>query len=446
MSLDWLALTALGGGLLATCWRYVKTMAWRLVSLVIVRAKLENEVGHALALYCWQRLRRSPFGEKRYATFRGFVRPAQRWQTIGYERVGSDATVFWRGWFPVTLSLFEGSSNVPNAPNGVHVTFLRGTFHLERLLIEAIDLYNGIKQESDGHPDRFCVEREFGDGPMRHRTRNDSLYSGKAPEEQRESLQPEWRLLQWRRDQVGEEKSSDPWGVLAFPPEIQDLVTELRHWKASEAWYRSRRIPWRRGVLLYGKPGTGKTSFARAVAQELDLPVVAFDLTSFGNPDFVRAWRRLVSRAPCMALLEDIDAVFDGRENRLGEEGGGLSFDCLLNCLSGIESADGVLVIVTTNRLECLDDALGVPDADGVSTRPGRIDRTVELPVLNADCRRRVAERILADCHVEIESIVMDGEGESGAQFVERCSRVALACYWDQAQRNGHKRVCVHDQ
>lgn len=77
-----------------------------------------------------------------------------------------------------------------------------------------------------------------------------------------------------------------------------------------------------------------------------------------------------------------------------------------------------------------IDEALGVPDGRGSSTRPGRVDRAVELKELDAACRRRLAERILEHCPDEIQRLVIEGEGDTGAQFQDRCAQVALARYW----------------
>jgi SpoVK/Ycf46/Vps4 family AAA+-type ATPase len=114
-----------------------------------------------------------------------------------------------------------------------------------------------------------------------------------------------------------------------------------------------------------------------------------------------------------------------------------LTFDALLNCLSGIESADGVFKVATTNNIGELDSALGVPSVgegqSTISTRPGRFDRALELPALDDSGRRKIAARILGDCPWCIGDIVAAGTGDTGAQFVERCSQAALAEHWQTA-------------
>ena len=426
------------GGLLAGFLAYAKTLVWRLVNLFVVRIKLEGKSGEAFLFYCWRNMKRVPLGERRYRAFRPFVRPVKRFLVVGYEDVNADQMVFWQGWKPVIVSYFSGKQGT-DPYDGTYVTFIRGMFEPDNLLSDAIDLFNKNSHDGcdNGSTSRFRVDRVAGPGSMRKMAsirmsgQDGSGQASTAPLEANEVYNPSWRLIKWHQQDIGAENPSDPWGAYAFPLEVEELIQEAKRWKESEEWYRSKKIPWRRGWLLYGPPGTGKTSLARAIAQELDLPVVVFDLVTFDNESFSSSWRNLMSKTPCMALLEDLDAVFKGRDNRLGEEGGGLSFDCLLNCLSGIESSDGVFTVVTTNRVEDLDEALGTPDAKtGVSTRPGRIDRAVQLGKLSEDCRRRLATRILSDCNWKIERVVSEGKGETGAQFQDRCAKIALDHFW----------------
>jgi len=152
------------------------------------------------------------------------------------------------------------------------------------------------------------------------------------------------------------------------------------------------------------------------------------------NAELIRYWRRMLGAAPCIALFADIDSVFEGRKGRLGEMGGGLTFDCFLNCLSGVEGCDGVFVMVTTNRPEMLDGALGTPRKEGesngtmISTRPGRIDRAIKIGPLDETCRTKLARRILGR---DDSGLVRAGDGDTGCQFVERCTQVAVREFWE---------------
>jgi len=213
-------------------------------------------------------------------------------------------------------------------------------------------------------------------------------------------------------------------GQQALDVTAQQTVEEARRWKTSEDWYKSRGIPWRRGWRFQGPPGTGKTSLVRALAEDLDLPVFVYDLATLFNNELQAAWQKMLASVPCIALIEDIDAVFDGRTNKAG---GHLTFDCLLNCLDGVERADGVLLIVTTNDPAKLDSALS--GASG-KDRPGRIDRVLEFGSLDEAGRRQLCQRILREWPENHDAVVQDGAGETGAQFQERCTQIALTNYW----------------
>lgn len=147
-----------------------------------------------------------------------------------------------------------------------------------------------------------------------------------------------------------------------------------------------------------------------------------------------------------MAVIEDIDAVFHGRTNVVGKEQQTLTFDCLLNCLDGIQKCDGLFVAITTNQLEQIDPALGCPDR-GLSSRPGRIDRTLHLGPLGFEERIKIASRILFD-RVDLQIRAVDqGAGDTVAQFQERCSRFALNSLWDRdASRKQRARKMIGSQ
>jgi SpoVK/Ycf46/Vps4 family AAA+-type ATPase len=70
-----------------------------------------------------------------------------------------------------------------------------------------------------------------------------------------------------------------------------------------------------------------------------------------------------------------------------------------------------------------------------ISTRPGRIDRALELPLLDKKCRFKIAERILDECPQYVAQIVADGDGDTGAQFQERCTQIALSEYWNRKEK-----------
>jgi hypothetical protein len=297
---------------------------------------------------------------------------------------------------------------------------VRGTFDFESFALAAFE--EDREEEANALGDRYRVHRLSGSLGLRPNQNNDDDDDTHGNEDM------PWNAVApigWRVEDFGAPRGRDPLAPLALTADQRRVVDEARFWAASAKWYADRGIPWRRGYLLYGSPGTGKTSFARALAEDIDLPVYLFDLASMTNTDLVKGWDRVLASTPCMVLLEDIDCVFDGRRNVAHADG--LTFDCLLNCLDGVDRAEGVMLAITTNHLDKVDVALGRPvNADEGCSRPGRIDRALEFLPLDESGRFKVALRIVAD-PATAEALVRAGAHETVAQFQERCFRVALA-------------------
>jgi SpoVK/Ycf46/Vps4 family AAA+-type ATPase len=87
--------------------------------------------------------------------------------------------------------------------------------------------------------------------------------------------------------------------------------------------------------------------------------------------------------------------------------------------------------MITTNRLECIDEAIGIPK-NGMSTRPGRIDRVVAVDVLPEECRREIAQHILDDWPEEVERVVRESDGYTGAQVTDLCIKLAEKKFWEK--------------
>jgi hypothetical protein len=441
MNMEWVGLSALFG-LIVGFWNHIREWLTRLRSYVIVTVVLDGELARAVSLYCWTKLRRSPFGDRRYAGIVCYVRPVKKYLAVAFEQIGGDRLVFWKGWKPLLYG--GGSHPIPQGQGSFNSTehffyrlsFLRGTWNTDKLLLEAVDLYNARRTNS-GTLDtpRFYVNRLFGKRPAMADDQNRMNRGSLEPSSNPPDLSlGDRRVLGWTTADIGPELyQGKPWHVLAYPANIMDHVEEARRWLSSRDWYQSRGIPWRLGWLLHSGPGTGKSSLVRAMAQELDLPIHVYDLTDMNNHQLSDYWRSSLNVAPLIVLLEDFDAIFKGRENRLGAQGGGLTYDCLLNVISGVESADGLFLIITTNNINDIDPAMGTHiDSHSTSSRPGRIDRVIQLPEhLSQEARYKVAYRILGECSVEtLDAIVERGQNKTGAQFQDMCTRQALKTYW----------------
>ncbi|XP_051870455.1 mitochondrial chaperone BCS1 isoform X2 [Pristis pectinata] len=150
----------------------------------------------------------------------------------------------------------------------------------------------------------------------------------------------------------------------------EKIIQDVKDFIGNPKWYTDRGIPYRRGYLLYGPPGCGKSSFITALAGELEYSICLLSLSDRSLTD--DRLNHLLSVAPqqSIILLEDVDAAFISRdlakENPTMYQGmGRLTFSGLLNALDGVASTEARLVFMTTNHLDRLDPAL---------IRPGRVD------------------------------------------------------------------------
>lgn len=169
---------------------------------------------------------------------------------------------------------------------------------------------------------------------------------------------PEWRPF-------GNPRRKRMLGSVILDEGISELILkDVKDFLQSGEWYHKRGIPYRRGYLLYGPPGSGKTSYIQALAGELDYNICILNLSENNLTD--DRLNHLMNHIPkrSILLLEDIDAAFNKRE-QAGEYQSGVTFSGLLNALDGVASAEESITFMTTNHPERLDPAL---------LRPGRID------------------------------------------------------------------------
>jgi SpoVK/Ycf46/Vps4 family AAA+-type ATPase len=136
---------------------------------------------------------------------------------------------------------------------------------------------------------------------------------------------------------------------------------------------------------------------------------------------------------------------------------GPLNFDTFLNCLDGVQRAEGVFTIITTNQLDKIDPALGQPrkKEDGtiefISTRPGRVDKAIELTYMELADKKRMAVKILGEYPDAMTKMMQylhthAKEQETPAQFQERCAQIALRYFWDEQQSESRQYVLdVHN-
>ncbi|XP_012340582.1 mitochondrial chaperone BCS1 [Apis florea] len=174
---------------------------------------------------------------------------------------------------------------------------------------------------------------------------------------------------EWR--QFGHPRRRRPLNSVVLDTGIAErIINDCREFIQNPSWYSDRGIPYRRGYLLYGPPGCGKSSFITALAGELEMGICVLNLSERGLTDDRLNHLLAVAPQQTIILLEDIDAAFTSREEnkeiKAAYDGlNRVTFSGLLNCLDGVASTEARILFMTTNYLERLDPAL---------VRPGRID------------------------------------------------------------------------
>ena len=230
-------------------------------------------------------------------------------------------------------------------------------------------------------------------------------------------------------------KFDDVAGLDEEKAEMKEIVEFLK--KPEKFTRMGARIP--KGVLLYGKPGTGKTLIAKAIAGEADVPFISMSGSEFiemfaglGASRVRKLFEKARKLAPCIVFIDEIDAIGSRRTSNSGAESeNNQTLNQLLVEMDGFSSEETIIVLAATNRPEMLDKAL---------LRPGRFDRQITIPVPDLKGRLEILkihakDKKLADS-VNLASIAEDTAGFTGAELENILNESAII-----ATKNKHEDI-----
>ena len=218
--------------------------------------------------------------------------------------------------------------------------------------------------------------------------------------------------------------------------EVVDFLKEPKKFQEMGA-----KIP--RGILLCGKPGTGKTLIAKAIAGEAGVPFISMSGSEFiemfaglGASRVRKLFEKAKKIAPCIIFIDEIDAIGARRTNASGAESeNNQTLNQLLVEMDGFDTNETVIVLAATNRPEMLDKAL---------LRPGRFDRQITIAAPDARGREEILKihgknkKFAND--IDLKNIAEDTAGFTGAELANVLNEAAIV-----ATINKHKKIQMSD-
>lgn len=234
-------------------------------------------------------------------------------------------------------------------------------------------------------------------------------------------------------------KFNDVAGLDEEKQEMLEIVQFLKEPKKFNEM--GAKIP--KGVLLYGKPGTGKTLIAKAIAGEANVPFISMSGSEFiemfaglGASRVRKLFEKARKVAPCIVFIDEIDAIGSRRSSGSGAETeNNQTLNQLLVEMDGFDTEETIIVLAATNRPEMLDTAL---------LRPGRFDRQITINVPDKRGREEILKihsknKKLAES-VKLETIAEDTAGLTGAELANILNEAAIL-----ATINEHEEIEQED-
>lgn len=238
-----------------------------------------------------------------------------------------------------------------------------------------------------------------------------------------EHSQPNHYLRAWATQSSGYMKYpanlGRSWDSIILPEEQKTrILNDVRGFFDNESIYLKLGIPYRRGMLLSGEPGTGKTTVVRGLQQELRIPLYVLNLSRLDDDSLIMALTEISSKK-ALVLFEDIDVCTNVLHKRgKSTDSTKLTLAGFLNAIDGVQSPSGTYFIFTTNRPDVLDEAV---------VRTGRIDVKEVLEYLDADLVKQFVTRFFGS-KLSISDLDLTEDKIKASDIQAKC----LNACWDQ--------------
>ncbi len=202
------------------------------------------------------------------------------------------------------------------------------------------------------------------------------------------------------------------WDSVVLDPSVVQLVrNDFESFFKRETWFREHGLPFRRGYLFYGPPGNGNTTVIKVMASHPAITPLTFDFGSecMNNESLSGFFEEAARNAPSLLIFEDLDRAFVVKD----DERPRITLQHFLNCLDGVGTQDGLIVVATANDPSVLDAA--------ILKRPGRFDRVIPFRPPDSDLRADYLHRLTRGTfdNEAMKAVAAMSDGLSFAQLRE---------------------------
>lgn len=172
------------------------------------------------------------------------------------------------------------------------------------------------------------------------------------------------------------------WDDLFLPEQLKsDIKNSIEGFLAAKKIYENANVPWKRGILLYGDAGNGKTTAIKTIISNYDFKPVTVNTSAQTNDDTItEAFDYAQDQEPGLLYIEDLDTLLSTS----------VSLSHFLNLMDGVNTSNGIVVIATANDISKLKES--------VTDRPSRFDRKWEIPLPDETMAAKYLKKWFANC------------------------------------------------